>query len=1036
MGVKSRGGGAAGRENVLGRAFDADSGEWRFHLVCLALITILGGWLRFHCADVQSFKIWDDSFTLDIALGSFADIVKTFQYQFSDGYAEYQTPLFYFIVAVFLKLGHSDFAARLPGLLAGTALIPMLYLLCRELANARVGLYAALLCAVSLYQVESSQLIRVYAFFLFISVACAYAFLRAVNDDRLWRWAVFTGLSVLAFYTSYLNVVNVLFQGAFVVLTVAVTYLRRDGAGAKRIFVRYAAAMLLTLAAYAPWIKIQLLTQRLLAGTGASSGQPFFKALFAVVNEFGFNYNEFLSFPVYGQYVLALAAAGAAVCLLLGRLRPLAFFLLWMGTLLVMLRLGGGGLHIRNRHVMLALPGLYFFIACAVDFAAAGVFKLLRLRIVNREAVYLLAGLCLVLFMQYPNLRTYEYFYRRQDDRLKELAWELATTQENLTHKYFMGMETKWTPSAAALFFDRCLPGVFEDLGNMESPAYRRCLVMAPGRDRDATEQAHSWVSGGTFPGVAWFRAGFVCRSPLELSAGPDGTFAYADDFSGLAVFSDAFALRRIRVDAAGLRPVQRSAPGEVEYRFAVPEDASLEDAFLRLDAAVTGGLYDLPDARILVFAGENSESLSLAAEIPASPKAREDNLRFVARLREHIPLAGFLPRRGAFSVRIVLDPGERRGLVELRNLAFEFALSGLTPDPDGAVLRQAAAIGKNASVERYRPGVRSMAPDALCCFSMDDARTGYGVGAEFDSQAMRKEFLKEYPDAEPVEALFFPDGEPAFEFYDPALANPALELAPERELILENGESTLISEKGLQLLGVLDRPVMDLNGTRLDIPISSAAPLSVFLNPSGRGLIQAALLYTPDGLGLQAASASRNMRQNSGEECATCRDKTPCYVEYEIVSELPLTEFAVTSYPRVFSDAARRGFAAMSYSLDDGAFERAYRYATPGTGAWEGLTVPRRFRLRPGKSFRRLKVRFDLSGDDAQLWSSQAYPMRIFVGLDASGLAAPDVPAGLSELRLEGNGGTGLRVFFSPEAFDFFQGVRLHVRDFSSRTP
>lgn len=1008
------------------RPFDADAGERRFHLVCLAFVTLLGGWLRLHCAGLESFKIWDDSFTLGIARGSFTDIVRTFQYQFSDGYAEYQTPLFYFIESLFLRLGDSDLVARLPGIIAGTALIPALYLLCRELANARVGLYAALLCAVSLYQVESSQLIRVYAFFLFMSVACAYVFLRAVNENRPRLWAAFAVLGALTLYTSYLNAVNVLFQGVFVVLTAGAAYARRDGdrAAAKKMVLGYAAAMVFALAAYAPWIKIQLLNQRMLAGTDGSSGQPFFKALFAVVNEFAFTYNDFLSFPVHGERVLALAAAGALVCLILGRFRSLLFVLLWMGTLLVMLRLGGGGLHIRNRHVMLALPGLYFLAACAVDFVAAGVFKLLRLRIVNREAVYLLAGLCLVLALQYPNLRTYDYFYRRQDDRLKDLAWELATTKENLSHKYFLGMESKWTPAAAALFFDRYLPGVFEDLGNMEKPAYRRGLIMVPARDREQAAQSHPWAPGGVFPGVAWFRAGFVNRSPLELAFGPGGVFVYEDGFDGLAVFSDAFALRRVRTDASALRPVSKAEPGEVEYRFFVPDGAALTDGFLRLDAVATGGLYDLPDARILVFAGKNGESLSLAAEIPAGPRAEEEDLKYVARLKARVPLAGLLPRVGAFSVKIVLDPGERRGLVELRDLAFDFSLEGAAPDPDVAVLRQAAAIGKNASLARYRPGARPMAPDALYCFSMNDARTGYGPPSSFDPRAGREAFLRERPNAQPVAVHSFPDGEAAFEFYDPALARPGVELVPGTPLALENGTSAPIAAKGLELQGVLDRPVIDLDGTRLSVPVSSSAPLSVFLDPGGDGLIQASLLYTPEGFGLQAASASLNMRRNGAEECVTCRDAQECRVEYEIASELPLAEFSVTSYPRVFSDAARQGFASMSYSLDGGAFEKAYRYATPGTGTWEGLYVPRRFSLRPDKPFYRLGVRFDLSGDDAQLWSSKAYPMRILARIDASGPAAPEIPPGLSTLRLEGNGGGALRAFFSPDAFDFLRGV------------
>lgn len=60
---------------------------------------------------------------------------------------------------------------RIPSVLAGTATIPVVYLLARRLGNWQAGLVAAVMVAVSPFAIEQSQLIRMYALLALMVVA-------------------------------------------------------------------------------------------------------------------------------------------------------------------------------------------------------------------------------------------------------------------------------------------------------------------------------------------------------------------------------------------------------------------------------------------------------------------------------------------------------------------------------------------------------------------------------------------------------------------------------------------------------------------------------------------------------------------------------------------------------------------------------------------------------------------------------------------------------------------------------------------------
>jgi uncharacterized membrane protein len=93
-------------------------------------------------------------------------------------------PLYYYILHFWMKLfGTSEFALRFPSLIFGVLAIPMIYLLGRRLFNEEVGLISALFLAISPFNVEYSQELRMYSLILFLALLSMYFFVRFLEQD-------------------------------------------------------------------------------------------------------------------------------------------------------------------------------------------------------------------------------------------------------------------------------------------------------------------------------------------------------------------------------------------------------------------------------------------------------------------------------------------------------------------------------------------------------------------------------------------------------------------------------------------------------------------------------------------------------------------------------------------------------------------------------------------------------------------------------------------------------------------------------------
>lgn len=99
--------------------------------------------------------------------------------------------------------GDSELVVRLPSLLAGIVLIPVLYLAGRELWDRRAGLAAAALATVAPFPVWYAQEARMYALFLLFAAIAIFGQTRALRRGDATGWVIYAVATMLLVWTHY-----------------------------------------------------------------------------------------------------------------------------------------------------------------------------------------------------------------------------------------------------------------------------------------------------------------------------------------------------------------------------------------------------------------------------------------------------------------------------------------------------------------------------------------------------------------------------------------------------------------------------------------------------------------------------------------------------------------------------------------------------------------------------------------------------------------------------------------------------------------
>lgn len=150
-----------------------------------------------------------------------------------------QPPLYHLTLWLTIRaFGHGEFAVRLPSLIAGTLVIPVLYELGRDIYDRRTGLIAAAFAAVSPVLVWYAQEVRMYEFVALFGLIALLTQLRVIRNGTMLNWAAYILATAALLWSHYFGL---LFVGVQQLVFVAVLVNRkRNGQSVKPLALGFA----------------------------------------------------------------------------------------------------------------------------------------------------------------------------------------------------------------------------------------------------------------------------------------------------------------------------------------------------------------------------------------------------------------------------------------------------------------------------------------------------------------------------------------------------------------------------------------------------------------------------------------------------------------------------------------------------------------------------------------------------------------------------------------------------------------------------
>jgi uncharacterized membrane protein len=286
-------------------------------------------------------------------------------------------PLHQIILWADIRLfGDSEFAVRLPSLVFGTALVPVLYGLGRDMFGRTTGLIAALIGAIGPAAVWYSQEARMYPLFMLLATLTIWAQLRAVRSGSWKAWLAYSIVTSALMWTHYFSALHVMVQQlAFF----ALMWTKRGTPSLKPLFKGWLRSTLLIILLTAPVLVIPYAqfdnygnrdTVTLQANGAVEAGAPIYTAISNVASAMlGYHSAETMT-QINALWPLGMLAA----LLALGRGRSRSTMLLAGLVVIPMAVLFVVGLERRDvfelRYFAQAVPALALLIARAITLAA------------------------------------------------------------------------------------------------------------------------------------------------------------------------------------------------------------------------------------------------------------------------------------------------------------------------------------------------------------------------------------------------------------------------------------------------------------------------------------------------------------------------------------------------------------------------------------------------------------------------------------------------------------------------------------------
>jgi len=177
----------------------------------LALLTLVGAFFRLKGLTFQSYWL-DEIYTLAAARpdNSFYDMLG------ASLQSDVHPPLNNFLLWLWFHcFGFTETSGRTYAALLGTACIPAIYVLGKELFNERVGVYAAAILSFNVFLIFHSQDIRPYSLFLLLTLVSFLFYARTLSAGTYFPALGYACSTVALLYTHYFSFIVVLTQFLF-----------------------------------------------------------------------------------------------------------------------------------------------------------------------------------------------------------------------------------------------------------------------------------------------------------------------------------------------------------------------------------------------------------------------------------------------------------------------------------------------------------------------------------------------------------------------------------------------------------------------------------------------------------------------------------------------------------------------------------------------------------------------------------------------------------------------------------------------------
>ena len=209
--------------------------------------------------------IWlDEAISIHQANLSFHDMFENLQY------ADRHPPLHHVVLWLTVRvIGDGELAVRVPSLIAGTLVIPALYLLGRELYDRRTGLIAAAFGAASPLLIWYAQESRMYAFVTLFGLLALWTQLRAIRNGSALNWAAYILATSALLWSHYfglllIGVQQLIFVGVLI-------HRRRAGEPLRPMALGFAYSLAVLAVQLVP---LAVFAQKQFDSTGAALGSP------------------------------------------------------------------------------------------------------------------------------------------------------------------------------------------------------------------------------------------------------------------------------------------------------------------------------------------------------------------------------------------------------------------------------------------------------------------------------------------------------------------------------------------------------------------------------------------------------------------------------------------------------------------------------------------------------------------------------------------------------------------------------------------